>query len=82
MCQYLVVLVENVLHDGPETLLPLEHCFLRHYVRGDAGLERSREEVMRERLDVVQGVVVDHGDVALIIQDASVDDDRFLTTFK
>ena len=33
---------------------------------------------MRERFHVIQGVVVDHGDVALIIQDASVDDDRFL----
>mmetsp|Transcript_74998 Transcript_74998/g.242572 ORF Transcript_74998/g.242572 Transcript_74998/m.242572 type:complete len:526 (-) Transcript_74998:42-1619(-) len=73
---FLVVLVEDLLHLLPETLLPLEDRFLGDDIRHDVRLQAAREEDVCQVLNVVQRVVV-HDDSRLVVLDlAAVDDDR------
>ncbi len=70
-----VVHVEHVLHLGPEAFLPLEHGLLGDHVRHDAAGQTAGEEVVGEVLNVVQGVVVSHHHVGLVLQNAVVAED-------
>mmetsp|Transcript_7123 Transcript_7123/g.17817 ORF Transcript_7123/g.17817 Transcript_7123/m.17817 type:complete len:297 (-) Transcript_7123:88-978(-) len=69
----LVMLVEDLLHGHPKSFLPFEHCLLGHDVRHDAGLEASREKVMRQVWDVVHRVVVRHHRIAIVSDRARID---------
>lgn len=46
MSYVLVVLIEHGFHNRPESFLPLEHGFLRHYIRHYIAFEASTEEVV------------------------------------
>mmetsp|Transcript_36226 Transcript_36226/g.96248 ORF Transcript_36226/g.96248 Transcript_36226/m.96248 type:complete len:251 (-) Transcript_36226:45-797(-) len=72
-------MVEDLLHDLPEALLPLEDRLLRHYIRGHILLQATGEEDPRKVCHVIQRVIVDHDPTLLIIQRPSVNDDwRFV----
>mmetsp|Transcript_25493 Transcript_25493/g.69014 ORF Transcript_25493/g.69014 Transcript_25493/m.69014 type:complete len:502 (-) Transcript_25493:32-1537(-) len=68
----LVVLVEDVLHDGPKALLPLEDRFLGHHVGGHLHLEAPLEEDVGQVSHVVIGVVIHHRHVQVVVQHALV----------
>mmetsp|Transcript_57730 Transcript_57730/g.187533 ORF Transcript_57730/g.187533 Transcript_57730/m.187533 type:complete len:539 (+) Transcript_57730:235-1851(+) len=71
---FLVVFVEDCLHLPPETLLPLENGLLGDNVRHDVRLQATREEDVRQVLDVVQRVVVDHDRRHVVVELPAVDD--------
>mmetsp|Transcript_5777 Transcript_5777/g.7810 ORF Transcript_5777/g.7810 Transcript_5777/m.7810 type:complete len:269 (+) Transcript_5777:589-1395(+) len=68
----LVMLIKDLLHDDPESLLPLEDCLLGDHVGRALGLQAAVVEVMRQVLHVVQRVVVGYHGVLLVRQDALV----------
>ena len=68
-----VMLIEDLLHRGPESLLPLEDGLLGHDVRRHLRLQAAREEDVRQVGHIVQRVVVYHGDARLVGQVALVD---------
>ena len=67
-----VLLVKDLLHGGPESLLPLEHRLLGNNVRGDVAIQTTLEEVMGKIGDIIVGVVVHHGHVVIVGQIALV----------
>mmetsp|Transcript_5461 Transcript_5461/g.12982 ORF Transcript_5461/g.12982 Transcript_5461/m.12982 type:complete len:289 (-) Transcript_5461:136-1002(-) len=71
----LVIAVKNILHGGPESLLPLEDCLLGDNVWGDFVFQASLEEKMGEILDVVVGVVVNSYNVVVVGQITLVDNE-------
>mmetsp|Transcript_99045 Transcript_99045/g.258750 ORF Transcript_99045/g.258750 Transcript_99045/m.258750 type:complete len:527 (-) Transcript_99045:40-1620(-) len=71
---FLVVFVEDCLHLPPEALLPLENGLLGDNVRYDVRLQATLEEDVRQVLDVVQRVVVDHDRRHVVVELPAVDD--------
>mmetsp|Transcript_118834 Transcript_118834/g.165572 ORF Transcript_118834/g.165572 Transcript_118834/m.165572 type:complete len:524 (+) Transcript_118834:172-1743(+) len=72
----LVLGVKDLLHLLPEPLLPLEDRLLRDHVGHDVGLQAALEEDVRQVLDVVERVVVDHNGSLLVFAFAGIHNDR------
>mmetsp|Transcript_62319 Transcript_62319/g.140416 ORF Transcript_62319/g.140416 Transcript_62319/m.140416 type:complete len:342 (+) Transcript_62319:660-1685(+) len=75
---FLVVSIEDLFHLLPEALLPLEDRLLRNDVGHNICLQATREENVREVLNVVQGIVVDHHSCLVVENLTAINDCRLL----
>mmetsp|Transcript_16824 Transcript_16824/g.38749 ORF Transcript_16824/g.38749 Transcript_16824/m.38749 type:complete len:261 (-) Transcript_16824:2482-3264(-) len=70
---FLVIFFKHPLHGRPETLLPLEDCFLGHDIGSDFGFEATFEKEVGQLFDIVIGIVVDDSHIVFVSEIPLVD---------